>query len=400
MNYRARPFQNRRGRCLRPRVGGGAPPPTAPGRHDQGSGERGFTLIELVIVASIIPLIIGAISAGLITILRLQSSVASRITASGDAQVLSSTFHKDVQSATSMTTLPSSTPQCGNSTSQLLGLQWGSGGDQTLVSYDSVPATVGATTTYSLVRDYCTFGSSTPSSTSIAAIDISGSQLPPCLDVANCTPGDNPPQDWTLAASVPAVKFVITEAGSDFTYTLLTGSRAWTPTVATGISVGPAFSPLTVLSSGTGLTLSNNSSITVNKSHGTNGSSVAIASPLAGSVSIGTGATLTASTLLTTDPLLNSVSPGAEPSPPTEYYSPQVADPLKNSIALPPPAIGSPTCSPAGSIYNCPPGTYTSLPSFSSGSTVTFTGGSGKTTEFTNTFVVPSNVTMTFNYGY
>ncbi len=383
----------------------GASSPAAPGRHDQGSGERGFTLIELLIVCMIIPLIIGALSAGLITILNLQSSVKSRITDTSDAQVVSSTFLKDVQSATKMTTLRSSSYQCGNSSyTQLLGLQWdvvvvgGVPVPQTVVSYDSVPVTVGTATTYSLVREYCTSGNtSTPASSTTAALDISGSQYPPCMTGATCTP-DGTTQGWTAATSVPAVKFVVDETGSGFVYTLLADSRSWTPVVAASIPVGPAFSPLTVLSTGsTGLSLGNYSSITVNKSPGTNGSSVAIASPSAGSVSFGTSASLTASTLNTTDPLLNSVSPGAESSPPTEYFSPQVSDPLSGIFTAPTSPGNVVTCTKAGSSYTCPHGMYTSDPGFASGSTVTFTGG--PPTEFTKTFVIPPNVTMTFDFG-
>lgn len=362
--------------------------------HHRGVSEQGFTLIELIIVCSIIPLIIGAISAGLITVLNLQSTVTNRITGSSDAQVVSSTFLKDVQSATNMTTSPSSSPQCGNSSyTQLLGLQWGGG--QTVVSYDTVPVTGGTTTTYSLVREYCTSGNT--SSTTVA-YDISGSQYPPCMTGASCTP-DGTTQGWTAAASVPAVKFVVNEAGSGFVYTLLADSRSWTPVAATSISVGPAFSPLTVLSPGcsgcTGLSLSNYSSITVNPSPGINGSSIAIASPFAGSASIGNNASLTASAVITADPLLNSLT--AEPSPPTEYFSPQVGDPLSGLLTVP----GSPgnvkACTNAGLIYTCRPGKYTADPGFPSGSTVTFSGNGPY--EFTNTFIIPSSVTMTFNFG-
>jgi hypothetical protein len=359
-------------------------------------------LIELLIVCVIIPIIIGAISAGLLTILKLQSSVKARITDSSDAQVVSSTYLKDVQSATLITTSPSSSPQCPSPTggTLLLGLQWAAG--QTVVSYDTVPVTGVTGTTYSLVREYCTSGNTTtPSSTTTVAYDISGSQFPPCMGTVNCSPNGNPPPPgWIPAASVQSVKFVVNEAGTGLTYALLAYSRAWTPAYATppNISVGPAFSPLTVLSSGNGLTLGNYSSVTVNPSPGTNGSSVAIASPNAGSVSIGTDATLTASTLLTTDPLLNSVSS----SPPTEYYSPQVTDPLSGILSAPASPGNSPSCSntPPSKVYTCPAGMYSSLPAWTSGSTITFGYQSpNATTEFTGNLTLPANSTVTFDYG-
>ena len=388
------------GRRRRPIVADeGASSPAAPGRHDQGSGERGFTLIELVIVVTIIPVIIGAISAGLLTILNLQNSVKYRITDSSDAQVVSSTFLKDVQSATYITTSKSSSPQCGNSSSQLLGLQWGGG--QTVVSYDIV-SVVGQATTYSLVREYCTSGNTTtPSSVTTVAYDISGSQFPPCLGGATCTPnGGTPPAGWfaagTAANDVKAVKFVVTEAGTGFTYTLLAESRAWTPTYVVGNSV--VFSPLTVLNPGAtaaapGLSLGNYSSITVNPSLGTIGSTVAIASPTPGSVSLGTDATLTASSLLTADPLLNSAS-----GPPTEYFSPVVGDPL-SGVLNKPVSTGTGSCTfSSGTTYDCSAGLYASSPSFISGDTYVFDVNGG-TFEFPNTFSIPASLTLTFDSG-
>ena len=97
---------------------------------------EGFTLIELLIVITIIPLIIGALSLGLITILSLQSGISTRTGDASDAQVVSSTFLKDVQSAAMITEAqPTSIPlACGSGTpysstpTQLLGLEWGNNG--------------------------------------------------------------------------------------------------------------------------------------------------------------------------------------------------------------------------------------------------------------------------------
>ena len=103
-------------------------------RTSGGTGERGFTLVELLIVVTIIPLIIGALAGGLLEVFSLQSGVANRLGDSADAQVVASTFLKDVQSASSLTTNPSTSTQCGTGT-QLLGLEWGNGA---VVSYSEV----------------------------------------------------------------------------------------------------------------------------------------------------------------------------------------------------------------------------------------------------------------------
>ena len=64
----------------------------------------GFTLIELVIVIGVMPLVIGALAVGLLSVFSLQSSVSNRLTDSGDAQVVSVNFQNDVQSASIITT--------------------------------------------------------------------------------------------------------------------------------------------------------------------------------------------------------------------------------------------------------------------------------------------------------
>ena len=69
--------------------------------------EGGFTLIELIIVTLIIPIIIGAITVALISIFSLQGSTSSRVSDSGDAQVVSSNFETDVQNATLITSASS-----------------------------------------------------------------------------------------------------------------------------------------------------------------------------------------------------------------------------------------------------------------------------------------------------
>jgi prepilin-type N-terminal cleavage/methylation domain-containing protein len=408
-------------------------------RRHTGQDEKGFTLIELIIVVSVMPIIVGAITAGLVTIISLQSSTSGRLGDSGNAQIVSSTFIKDVQSATFITTDAMSTPQCGSSSyTQLLGLQWGnsqsdiangiSSAPSTWVSYDIVPVTNGSTTTYSLVREYCTLGnSSNPSSTTVAD-DIAGPgvQPPPCTSSAGCNPYDtahNTPIGWTSPASVPLVNFEITELNSGYEFTLSANSLAWTPPGANSGTNGPAFSPLTLLSkaSGTGsdLNMSNGSILTITGS-GTAGTTMALASPNDSSASVPADAALSASTVFTEDPNLASLAPlvggglvnlqNIVTGTP-QFYASSISDPLSSTFdaADAPPASsawplpGPVTCSKVGLVYKCPPGDYTADPGFVSGSTVCFCGYDGGggygNYEFAKTFMIPLNSTITFNQG-
>src|SRR5271155_86719 len=104
--------------------------------------EDGFTLVELLIVTTVLPLIIGALSVGLISVFSLQSGVSSRLANTSDSQVVAASYQTDIQAAAQITTASSSTPQCTSGTvsgTQLLGV-WTNvnQSNQTLVSYISV----------------------------------------------------------------------------------------------------------------------------------------------------------------------------------------------------------------------------------------------------------------------
>lgn len=404
-------------------------------------GEKGFTLIELLIVVTVMPIIVGAISGGLFTVLSLQNTTANRLADTSDGQVISSTFIKDVQSATFITTMATSTPQCDSSAgyTQLLGLQWGnstsdiangvSTNPSTLVSYDIVPVTGSGPTTYSLVREYCTFGNfATPSSSTIVSNDIAKTQPPPCYSGPSCTPSDlvhNPQIGWTspsatLAHStslvMPVVKFVITEANSKIVFTLTANSLSWTPAAAGG-TVAPPFSPLTLLSqaSGTVLNMSSSAVLSITGS-GVAGTTVAVASPNDGSVSIPGDAALNASQVFTEDPNLETLTGaglGAAVNPIPQYFASSIPDPMlalinaNPSQLVAPPASsswpltpGSGSCTVSGLTYTCGQGDYNSsnLPTFPSGSTINFPAGFGNY-EFEVPFVIPLNSTITFGEG-
>jgi prepilin-type N-terminal cleavage/methylation domain-containing protein len=64
--------------------------------------EDGFTLLELIIVLVLIPIVIAGISAAIITSLKDQTDVSSRLADSQDAQLASAYLVPDIQSATSV----------------------------------------------------------------------------------------------------------------------------------------------------------------------------------------------------------------------------------------------------------------------------------------------------------
>ncbi len=143
--------------------------------HERSSSERssaGFTLIELVIVIGVMPLVIGAIAVGIISVFSLQSTVSKRLTDSGDAQVVSVNFQNDVQSAALITTSYAATNPgtCGTGF-QVLGLQLG---NKNQISYTTTTAN-GNGTTYLLTRNVCSGGSLTPTSSQVIARDLPSS---------------------------------------------------------------------------------------------------------------------------------------------------------------------------------------------------------------------------------
>lgn len=184
-------------------------------------GERrpddGFTLLELIIVVTIIPIIIGAISAGLIAIFSIQGSVSSRLSDSDDAQITSANFVQDVQSAQQITTSSSAT-QCGHGT-QLLGLAWDQSPTtntyQTVVSYNEVK--VGSL--YLLRREYCTNGTSaTASSATTISSDLPANQ--PAPTISPSTINALAAAGWTSSQPVTNVQFTVTEPASGYTFSL------------------------------------------------------------------------------------------------------------------------------------------------------------------------------------
>jgi prepilin-type N-terminal cleavage/methylation domain-containing protein len=200
----------------------------ASSRSARGNSDRGFTLVELLIVISIIPIIIGALAGGLLEVFSLQNGVSSRISDSADAQVIASTFIKDVQSASAISTNGSNSFQCGTGT-QMLELQWS---NLAIVSYSEVQSG----NTWSLVRDYCKSGpSQTPTSFSVISTDVLG-PCPVTDSLATCATLKLQPHPIAYAGAtvvdtsssttpvttvgITSLSFPILEPGSSYTYQL------------------------------------------------------------------------------------------------------------------------------------------------------------------------------------
>lgn len=220
--------------------------------------DDGFTLIELLVTLTILPLVIGALSYGIIAVFSLNSQTSSRLTDTADSQVVASLYQKDVQAAGYITTDSDSSPQCGAGTgTQLLALEsvpnQKTHSFQTVISYVAVPATSGTGTTYSLVRLYCTNGSTTPVTQTTLAFDLpspTSATAPLTPPAISCSTGASPDvcsstgQQWTQgyvpAQDIGTVTFNVTEPASTYNYVLAASPAASTSFNSGGVASTPA----------------------------------------------------------------------------------------------------------------------------------------------------------------
>lgn len=226
--------------------------------------------MELLVTLTILPIVIGALSLGIIAVFSLNVQTSNRFADTSDAQAVASTYQNDVQSAGLITTDSESSPQCGAGTgTQLLALEsvpnQKTGDFQTMISYVAIPTG----TTYSLERLYCTGGVKVPTSATTLAFNLpspTSATAPLTPPSISCSAGASPSicsssgQQWTQgfvpAQDIATVSFNVTEpegtASSSTSYNyVLSGSPAASTSFNSG---GVASTPAAVCELTTGLT--------------------------------------------------------------------------------------------------------------------------------------------------
>ena len=346
-------------------------------RRRTGRSEVGFSLVELLVVITIMPLLVGAISIALISVLRNQTTVSNSLTGSGDAQVVSANFVADVQGSQWITTSPTATPKCGSGT-----LLFSVSPDvatptstSNVVSYELVPQASGSNDT--LFRDMCSGGS--VQSTAAISHNVPSSERVAIQPASVQTAAGS---GWASAQGVTSVNLSISEAPANHVYSLSAVPRlVAAPSSGPNAPVTPIL-PFEVLGAGgtcppnpPDLSIGGTTTIEVGSAPNWNGA-MGVASTCAGSISMPRSGTLKA-TINTANPNMNSVSAGGGAvAPSTETYVPGgISNPFGS---LAPPSnpstsgLGAGSCSGTGP-YTCTTGLYPASPTPLSDNTANIT---------------------------
>lgn len=121
------------------------------------SARSGFTLIETLVVITLIGLVVGVISLAVSVIVRNEGSVSTRITETRDLQNLTNFLPRDVASARVITKAPATADECGSGGTVELHLEWDEEWLGTLFEQRVTYREVG-TSELSLVRFSCVNG--------------------------------------------------------------------------------------------------------------------------------------------------------------------------------------------------------------------------------------------------
>ena len=380
---------------------------------------------------TIMPIVVGALAFGLVMVFSLQSGVGSRITDAGDAQVASSTFLKDVQSAEMITEM--SSPACGTGSSayQLLGLEWGGTGGSYLVTVSYVTQPNPGLSSYSLIREMCTQGNTTsPATVTTVATDLAGSAAtaPPYIECASnpvdgsssCSSGAYA-TGWINAGDVQYVMLSAQEhallpapnQSTPFTLTLAAAPRRHVEVTNPNVPSGnPPLRVLGTSCSTPAFTITNNVTVSITVGGGPSGNGTLGLAAKCPAVEVDNGGVLNAGAILTQNPNLNSVYeyPSMTTYPIPEYY----ATPSPLFPGLPTPTVSTTStgkCALANGTWTCFAGVYAQDPGvtykFSTGESINFVttpnctpGADGECQfVFQNGLNLPSGVNVNFSTG-
>ena len=359
--------------------------------------EHGFTLVELLIVIVILPLVVGAIALGLVSVFSLQTKTTQRLAGSTDLQVVTARFVKDVQSAYTVTNDPSAAQSCGTTGGQVLGITMRGGS----VSYVKIPMSNGGTQ-YALERLSCRANSPTPlvPSVSVISSDLSATQSLPliCDDSWVCLSRSG----YVTANAVAAVKLALVVPMSSVPYMMVATPRTGYGAIVPP-SIPPLASPLTLLGTNCSGLLTvgggaKTSVLSINVGGVAGSGTLGLANCQANAVTLANGGSILASGVVSGVDTTGRISVGAKPG---SYPTSILGDPALygkdpfDGIPTPPQPSTPGACKKTGSTYNCTPGTYGAT-SFSNNSTINFAPGNYS---FSGDFFLPDGSYTTFGTG-
>jgi hypothetical protein len=197
--------------------------------------------MELLIVVAVMPLIAGAIAVALLSIFSNDTGISNGLTASGDTQVSSTDFVRDVQSASFITTDPSDL--CTGTTGTLLLSLSSDGAAPTTTTGNVISYMETAnpgTTTNTIHRETCSSGY-TPATTDVV---VSHNALPTSALTVTPTP-PNLGSQWEGAQGVSSIVLQVFEPSTP-TGAPNTINLTATPRVTSAPLTGPsaAFNPI------------------------------------------------------------------------------------------------------------------------------------------------------------